>query len=355
MKTFIRRFFILVVGLAVAAVAFVFFASTSERSVPEVVVGFTETTLDVAHRDTPLPVFIWYPTDSDTVPELIGQNALFYGFHARRDAAGTDQAAPVVVLSHGSGGNAVALGWIATTLAQRGMIVIATNHPGTTSRDSTPEATVRIWERPMDLSALVDFADAGLPFGITADTDRVAAMGFSLGGYSALSLAGLTASKAQFIEYCDTWPDEIDCGWMNAGGLDFQAIDQENYERSNEDKRIQAVVGIDPALPLAVTQEGLADLTVDALIVQLGEDDTIFEGMLWADNADAAQSMTRVVVPDTYHFAFIAECSLMGKVIISTAGDDNICADQGTRARADVHAELRPLIANFLAEKLDLP
>jgi len=47
---------------------------------------------------------MWYPAISDQVPELIGQNALFYGFHAYRDATTDSEPKPVVPLSHGSGG-----------------------------------------------------------------------------------------------------------------------------------------------------------------------------------------------------------------------------------------------------------
>jgi alpha-beta hydrolase superfamily lysophospholipase len=34
--------------------------------------------------------------------------------------------------------------WLAKALAEKGYVVLATNHPGTTSRDSLPERTVMI-------------------------------------------------------------------------------------------------------------------------------------------------------------------------------------------------------------------
>ena len=45
----------------------------------------------------------------------------------------------------------------------------------------------------------------------------------------------------------------------------------------------------------------------------------------------------RVVVPNAYHFAFLAECSRLGKVVISIVSEENIRSDQGTRDRDEVH------------------
>ena len=56
-------------------------------------------------------------------------------------------------------GNALQVGWLAEALAEKGYVVLATNHPGTTSRDSLPERTVMIWERAKDLSEILNWAE----------------------------------------------------------------------------------------------------------------------------------------------------------------------------------------------------
>ena len=230
--------------------------------------------------------------------------------------------------------------------------MLAVNHPGTTSRDSLPSATIRIWERPDDLKALLDFAQAGLPLGVTVDMDRVGAVGFSLGGYSVLGLGGAEVSKAGFIDYCDRFPDKIDCGRMKASGLDLNTIDEARYESSNLDPRVGAIVSIDPALPQALKADGLSAVTVATRIVQLGETETIPEGLRWDKAAMQLVKGERVVVPNTYHFAFLAECSRLGKVVISIGSEENICSDQGTRGRRKVHTELQQIIGGFLMDKL---
>jgi predicted dienelactone hydrolase len=48
-------------------------------------------------------------------------------------------AAPLVVLIHGSGASADALVWIAFDIVERGVIVVAADHPGSARRSQPPE------------------------------------------------------------------------------------------------------------------------------------------------------------------------------------------------------------------------
>jgi predicted dienelactone hydrolase len=255
-------------------------------------------------------------------------------------------------MSHGSGGNAVQMGWIASEMARRGMIVIAPNHQGTTSRDSDPFETVKVWKRANDLKAVLDFIAKTPPLGLQPDMERVASFGFSLGGFSALSVAGIQVSKAQFIDYCAKNAGILDCGWMQKAGVDFSAIDQTLYEQSNRDPRISVTVAVDPALPLAMTSASLQSQTLPTLIINLGEPNTIPVGMRLNEVVKTMPGATYRIVPQTHHFTFVAECSTLGEIVIGLAGDDNICSDEGFRPRAKVHPELVKLIGDFLAEQL---
>ncbi|MBJ6372970.1 hypothetical protein [Sedimentitalea arenosa] len=96
----------------------------------------------------------------------------------------------------------------------------------------------------------------------------------------------------------------------------------------------------------------MGGLTNSALLVNLGAPDSIAPGMR-ADTLAATGAQVRYVsLPDTYHFAFLAECSPLGWAVIALAGDDNISADHGTRDRAEVHAELTEIIGGFLQGRL---
>jgi predicted dienelactone hydrolase len=325
---------------------------TSKRPVPAQLPGYRVIPVAMSHRANPVLVHVWYPADNGTGAELVGQNALFYGHYVRRDAKPAAGLHPLVLLSHGSGGNAERMGWLATELANRGMIVAAPDHPGTTSGDSDPFQTVKVWERPQDLSAIIDFIAANKVDGLTPDMKRVAVVGFSLGGFSALSLSGVQVSKTQFIDYCNVNRGQLDCGWMQAAGVDFTTIDQTRYEQSNADPRIKVTVAIDPALPAAMVVDSLTKINQPVLVVNLGDPNTIPPAMRVDAIARSIHNSSYVAVPGAHHFSFMAECSWLGYIVIGIAGEDNICSDTGFRNRSVLHKELAPMIVEFLDKAL---
>jgi predicted dienelactone hydrolase len=352
MRKFLVWFILPIAILCVVVVVGASILDTKERPVPPIVAGYNVSQIEVTHRSVQLSVHLWYPTTSTGTPELIGQNALFYGAYVYRNADAPAQALPLVVISHGSGGNAPGLSWLAADLANKGMIVVATNHPGTTSGDSDPFQTVNVWERPQDMTALIDYVLDTKPNGILADPDRIATLGFSLGGHSALSLSGIEVSKDRFITYCEENAGLIDCGWMQEAGVDFAAIDADLYEQSNKDPRVMATVAVDPALPLAVKRDGTANLDTEPLIINLGDIADVPAAMRADTVAAQTEGATFVTIPGAWHFSFLAECSGLGNIIIGVAGDDNICSDQGMRDRGIIHTELQALIGDFLSDRL---
>lgn len=306
--------------------------------------------ITAAHRPEGLDLHLWYPANSGPIT-LVGQNALFYGFHARRDAVGDGVSHPLVVLSHGSGGNAARLGWIGSALAAKGMIVAAVNHPGTTSGDSHPDKTVMPWQRSADISTILDYLQADAPRGIVPDMDRVGALGFSLGGASVLLSSGARLSKDAFIEYCVTNVGQDDCGWLAEGGVDFSQIDASNYERDNRDERIKAVVAVDPALTRAMRKDSLMRLP-PSLVINLGSTGEIPFAMQADGLAAANPAVVYLAIPGARHFSFLARCSPLGVLVIALVGDDNICSDQGLRDRDVIQTELVQAIRAFLERTL---
>jgi predicted dienelactone hydrolase len=314
--------------------------------------GYTTAPAPAAHRDQPLNAHIWYPAKKNGTEIILGKNAVFTGHPVQADATAKDSAFPLVILSHGSGGNAPNLAWIAASLADKGMIVIAANHPGTTSGDSTPAQTLKMWERPADQSALIDLAEAGLPYGIQADTSRIASVGFSLGGYTALATAGARVSKDDYVSYCDEFEGKLDCAWFNNANIDFDTIDQPRYEQSNRDPRVTTVVAIDPAASQAYQADSLAQFDVPVQIINLGSAGEIPAAVDGATIQADLKSAKLEFVDQAAHFSFLGKCTGKGWMIIKMAGEDPICSETGTRDRADIHQELQIKIGAFLHEHL---
>jgi predicted dienelactone hydrolase len=322
---------------------------TSTRPVPEATPGYTTFNLQTTHRDVPLPVTIWYPTATQAAPTLLGQNALFHGHYAQVDAAPLNGPLPVVLLSHGSGGNAVRLGWLASQLAMLGFVVASVDHPGTTSGDSDPFQTIKIWEQPADLSAVLDTLAENAPLELEPDMSLVAVLGFSLGGQTALALSGVRYSKDKFIAYCDANADLYDCGWMQAAGVDFTQIDQAAYEAAHFDPRIKVSVAVDPEGGRAITDT--ASLLTNSMLINLGASGSIPEAMR-ADDLAAASGTAYLTVPNSTDFSFLAECSTLGEIVMWIAGEEPICTDVNGCDRSSVHSELVGEIGGFLVGAL---
>ena len=312
--------------------------------------GYLELSLPVAHRDVPLKVQIWYPVTSVTPPTtVIGRSALFWGFVTDADQPPTPGPHPVIVFSHGSGGKAQRHLWLLTRLAAAGYIVIATDHPGSTSGDSDASRTLRLWDRTRDISAMIDLLANTPPGGLQPDLRHVTAMGFSMGGFSALASGGVRAAKAAMIQYCAAAPDQPDCLWYAQNNVNFEAIDQPLFDQSNRDIRITAVIGIDPALPRVVTADSLQALTVPTLILNLGTTATLPTGMNWSTNMAQNPAMTYDQVAGATHFSAMDDCRFLGWLIIGLASPDAICA-RSNRPRIDIQAELWSKISAFLAQ-----
>ena len=340
------------IDLAFVCIGFLFMAQTHVRGLGKYSPGYQTTTLQVPHRDMFLNLFIWYPTDDDRPTELIGQNALFYGRHVRPNARPKSGTHPVVVFSHGSGGNALQVGWLAEALAEKGYVVLATNHPGTTSRDSLPERTVMIWERAKDLSEILNWAENPRIEGLSLDTANISVAGFSLGGHSALAISGLQVSKGKFIEYCDRNPEIWDCGWLSRGGVDFSEINADLYDARYLDSRVSATIAIDPALAPAAIIESALGISHPVMVINFEPNEGIPEALDAAQITEVMPNARYKAIPQSWHFSFLPECSLLGKIVIGLGGEENICSDWKLRDRSDVHQALINQIVPFLDESL---
>ena len=159
--------------------------------------------------DGPRPInwSAWYPAADEAVEATMlvpAATPMFIMGAVAQEATTNDSRAeyPVVLLSHGTGGSASSLGWLARRMAAEGFIVVGVDHHGNTASEPyRAEGFLCWWERPRDLAqALNALAETG-PFAGRLDLDRVSAAGFSLGGYAVLSLAGAITDMKLFFQW----------------------------------------------------------------------------------------------------------------------------------------------------------
>ena len=176
---------------------------------------------------------------------------------ALRDAPPREGRFPLILLSHGYGGHRLALHDIATGLARNGFVVVTVTHPGDDPKDHNAWRSDRtLVGREYDLRVALDAALADPVFRDHIDPDRVGAAGFSMGGDTALLLAGAKLDFTRFVDYCREPNIDSSCLTMSGPpkirpGLTFF-----------RDPRVKAAFLMAPGPGYFFTRESLRDVTI---------------------------------------------------------------------------------------------
>jgi predicted dienelactone hydrolase len=306
---------------------------------------------DPARRDwtdqgpRPLEATVWYPAARGS-PEVEWKAGAFrLGRGAPRAPFADTARRPLIVLSHGTGGSAAQLSWLAEELVAAGYVVAGVDHHGNTATEERyrPQGFVLPWERARDLSVLIDrlFADSAV--GPHIDTTRVGAAGFSLGGYSVLALAGAHLNFVEWQQQCAATPDIPACvlppeASFTRADLDSIARTDSQFRASvargrqpTRDGRIGAVFAMAPALVPVLDSASLAAIRVPLLVVMGEEDTQVVPGPTRAILTRFVPGVTVELLPGVGHYAFLAPCAWRGRVTMP-----GLCADGG-RARVATH------------------
>lgn len=291
-----------------------------------------------------LAVRIFYPTLSDAAPQQQAANGVFQGFSAIADAPLAAGKFPLVVLSHGSGGNNASLAWLATQLASRGMIVMAANHPGSTTGDSSPLTDVTL--QTQDISQLLDNVLVSKTWGRQIDTQKIGVMGHSKGGYSALALAGGLLTRQRFVAYCQSMPEMPDCEFYQRGKLDLQQLDRSRLEASYRDPRIRFAVALDPGMSYVLTPQSLQQINIPLLVIAAGY---YIRASGTLDLGGGKLPVSQHPLPQAGHFDFLPLCQPQARAILAAEEEDFICETPEV-TRSEIHQHATRVIASFLQQ-----
>ncbi|MBI6563203.1 alpha/beta fold hydrolase [Pseudomonas synxantha] len=318
-------------------------------------IGFQTTTLPDTLNNRPLEMAVWYPATTNANPKLIADNVVFIGVLAVPDAAPTPGKHPLVVLSHGYGGNWGKQAWLASALAQQGYIVAAINHPGTTSQDRSAQAAAQLWQRPKDLSRAIDALLAQPASFGAVDSGRIAVVGHSLGGWTVMETAGARFDPALFARDCSAHPTLVACTAYREMNPEGTPNGKEQLAADLSDKRVSAVVSLDLGLSRGFTDASLAVLPVRALVIGAGAPSADLPAQM--ESADMAKRLPKastqyVEISDANHFSFMSQCKPGAAAVLDAdvPGDSIICQDgPGARPRPIIQQQVITLISQFLA------
>lgn len=311
--------------------------------------GYDRFDLMADHRARPIAASIWYPAENPTYRAPVGDGPIFDPTFAFIGPAIADGEHPLVLLSHGSGGNSDSLGWLTSGLVADGAIVLAVNHPGSTSGDSSPRRSVDLDARAKDLSAALDMVLSDPAFSPSIDESRIGVVGFSLGGSTALGLGGVRFQGAVQDENCATGPEAADCVFFRLGNVRF--ADYPGYDADARDPRISRAVVVDPGFGGSVKTESLQGALAGMTLINLGDTDRLSAADVGPDGNNLAGRLpdaTYVEIAPANHFTFLGTCKPRAAELLLEEGDDPICTDPEGADRAAVHGRLVEIIAEGL-------
>jgi len=289
---------------------------------------------------------VWYPTSGGEL-QTLAANAIRPGYQAVPDGAvAVASPAPLVVLIHGTAANADAMAWIALAFVARGAIVIAADHPASALGDPNRPSILHVWTQPEDVRFLLDQLGR-TEWSAHIDRDRIAVVGFSLGGASAMLLAGARLDFARFPAFCRTHQD----GACEAFSRHFGALDAAFFERANADHSdpcLRAAAALAPAFTEAMTAASLQKLPTPTLLITAEHDqqlppETHVRPML--EHLRPPSGHVQIRAAD--HFSFMPPCKPNAVAILAETREEFVCQEEAGRTREQIHAEAFDAIARF--------
>lgn len=164
--------------------------------------------LEVPYHGSRIEATVWYPSRDAEAARSFGP----YRASVALGGAPADGRYPLVLVSHGTGGAALNQHRQAEALARRGFIVAGLTHPGDNFQDRSMVADQRyFFERPRQVTRVLDALLAHPEWQHRIDPRRVGAMGHSAGGYTVAALIGGTPDPARMAQHCERTADDPVC------------------------------------------------------------------------------------------------------------------------------------------------
>lgn len=310
-------------------------------------IGVSKFVVETDGIDPGFSARLWYPT-AGGIEQRHGASRIRPGYLAVRDATPKlTEPAPLIVLNHGSGGSAESMAWIAIELARSGVLVVAADHPASSGGDPGRMSILQVWSQPRDVSRLLDqILDSD--WGERIDQQKMVVIGFSLGGATAMSLAGARLQFERFPEFCLNHDD----GACRAFQRHFEKLDSDFYSRANSDlsdSRLRAAIAIAPGFSEALTAESLEVMTTPVLMIagqndqQLPPQTHIYPMRDWLPSHSIY-----VEISEAQHFSFLPLCGDGAITVLAETNEEFVCEEVGLKSRAEIHKETLSEIERFL-------
>jgi predicted dienelactone hydrolase len=237
-------------------------------------VGMTQVEFsDPAEGGRPLDYMLIYPAtpDNAATPSKI---FLYSNLHLYMDApiASDGLKRPLVMFSHGAGGNGSGYAWFGEYLASHGYLVAMAYHYRANTYDSSAlYVRNRLWQRPRDISLDITHLLQDKVWGPHIDPNQIGVAGHSQGGFTSIWIGGAKINPDLFLEY--------QRGWKNNQMVPMYLREQMRVDpepaRDVRDDRVKAAFAMAPGdiQGFGMDEAGLRQMTIPAYII-VGASDT---------------------------------------------------------------------------------
>ena len=295
------------------------------------------TVVDAAHHDT-MPTLIWYPTS--TPPKTTTLLLQDLGVAMDGEWSAGKKQLPLVVISHGTGGNEMGHWDLAEALVRAGYIVVSFRHAGDNHRDRSALGTDRqLLGRAAQVRAVLDSVLRDPTWAPRIDTLRIGFFGFSAGGYTGLLLAGAQPDVRRFRGYCGSAPDDPN---YCANGLDGNWLMEGRYPMDEHDPRFRAIAVAAPAFSFLFDSAEIRKISVPLFIARAAFDSVVREpyNVAWLLKNLPRQPETWIAMGG--HYTFLPPC---GPALAATVPE--ICKEPAGVDRVAVHRNLNRRLVTF--------
>ncbi len=297
-------------------------------------------------RERPVVTEVWYPVDKETPAKAAA------GFWIRcdeaRDAPISAQKTkyPLIIISHGSGGHRFDISWLAEILASNGYIVAAMDLFGNTCNNKIPEDFTRPWERPKDISFVIDQLLTSSHFKDKIDETRIGFAGYSLGGATGIWVAGAVASSISDEQLKQAVQKDLE------NTIPYYIIETTNYAEARHsfvDKRVNAFLLMAPALGWLFDETSLQAIASPILIVAAQKDKiTPVETNAKIFAKRMSKATLRMVPGEADHYVFLNRASQLGKRLL----EPRFSEDRSTLGRRKIHEDIGKNAIDFFDSQL---
>jgi predicted dienelactone hydrolase len=292
-------------------------------------------------RDRPVVAEVWYPIDAQGPLDPPADRGWLHPHEVRGASLSEEQTAyPVILMSHGHGGDRRDRSWLAERLVGAGFVVVSVDHYGNTAQTLHPLLTLQFWERAKDISFSLSALLQEPFFARRIDEEKVGFVGYSLGGMTGLGLAGaMPKNLGELVAKMRSDREELSPELL-------RQVDFSGAMTPLKDERIRGMVLLCPAR-FVYPPESLKAIRIPIGLVAAINDEVL-------PHKEHAYQIIKYLVPkrlkvmrkEISHYAFLNCVSPEGKSLLP----EKLRSDPPACSRSAVHEEVASFAIDFFRD-----